>query len=297
MNPPGAESAHGTVGDPRYVEARRVLIDALLALAPHGSAFVVVGAQAVYLRSGEADVAVAPYTTDGDLALDPARLGHEPELEAAMRAAGFRLSLVDGNVAPGIWVATANVGGEDFLVPVDLIVPEGAATGGGRRGARLGPHGKRAARRAVGLEAALVDHSTMTVTALDPADERWVAVEVAGAAALFVAKLHKLHDRVASGRVDRLDDKDAADVVRLMQTTTAGDVAQTFTTLIVHPVAGQPSTDALDHLDELFGRRGRPGIRMASRALRVGMPEERVEAICTAYTARLLDFLGRGAPR
>jgi hypothetical protein len=57
--------------------------------------------------------------------------------------------------------------GDELVIPVDLIVPEGAASGGGRRGARLGPHGNRAARRAVGLEAALVDHSTMTVAALD----------------------------------------------------------------------------------------------------------------------------------
>lgn len=49
--------------DPEYIEARRVLLDALTALAPHASALVVAGAQAVYLRTGEADIAVAPYTT------------------------------------------------------------------------------------------------------------------------------------------------------------------------------------------------------------------------------------------
>jgi hypothetical protein len=46
--------------DPRYVEARRVLLDALTALAPHGAGIIVAGAQAVYLRTGEADIAVAP---------------------------------------------------------------------------------------------------------------------------------------------------------------------------------------------------------------------------------------------
>ncbi|HEY6316400.1 MAG TPA: hypothetical protein VI462_00765 [Acidimicrobiia bacterium] len=73
--------------DPRYVAARRVLLDALVTLAPHGTAVIVVGAQAVYLRTGvgDADITIAPYTTDGDLALDPALLGDEPELEAAMR--------------------------------------------------------------------------------------------------------------------------------------------------------------------------------------------------------------------
>lgn len=46
--------------------------------------------------------------------------------------------------------------GDAVIVPMELIVPEGASTGEGRRGARIPPHGKRAAQRAVGLEAALV---------------------------------------------------------------------------------------------------------------------------------------------
>lgn len=275
--------------DPRYVEARRVLLDALEALAQHGKAVIVAGAQAVYLRTGNAEVAIAPYTTDGDLTLDPCLLGEHPKLEAAMGGAGFRLSRVDGHVEPGVWVAEATANGEEFLVPVDLIVPEGAATGGGRRGARLGVHGKRAARRVLGLEAALVDHSPMTVRALDPADGRALEVEVAGAAALLVAKAHKLHDRVAENRTARLDDKDAADVIRVMQTTSPGDVGATFRTLCAHPIAGGPSGDALAYLEELFGRRGRPGIEMAARALRLGIPEERVETISTAYVGRLLE--------
>src|SRR3990172_12331902 len=57
--------------DPLYVKAREVLLDALEALAPHRSSLVLVGAQAIYLHTGEADVAVAPYTTDADLVIDP----------------------------------------------------------------------------------------------------------------------------------------------------------------------------------------------------------------------------------
>lgn len=112
MNSAGAiPAAIGDV-DPRYVEARRVLLDALTALAPHGRAFVVAGAQAVYLQSA-ADIAVAPYTTDADLALDPTLLQEDPVIEAAMRGAGFDLSLVDGHVEPGIWVASASVRGNE----------------------------------------------------------------------------------------------------------------------------------------------------------------------------------------
>lgn len=77
--------------DARYVAARRVLLDALTALAPHGDAVILAGAQAIYLHTGTAELAIAPYTTDGDLVLNPRRLGDAPELEAGMTAAGFHL--------------------------------------------------------------------------------------------------------------------------------------------------------------------------------------------------------------
>jgi hypothetical protein len=280
--------------DPVYVEARRVLLDALYALAPHGDAVIVAGAQAVYLRTGDADIAVAPYTTDGDLAINPSLLSDAPALEAAMTAADFTLLTHEqGHVEPGVWIAYANANGQDIVIPVDLIVPEGAAGDGGRRGARLGSHGRRAARRAVGLEAALVDHSLMTITALDARDTRSVEAEVAGSAALLVAKAHKLHDRVERGRHDRLNDKDAADVVRIMQTTSAAQVGGTFLRLLEDEVAGQPSRDALSYIQELFGRRGYAGVVMASRSLRGGMPEDRIVTLCTAYTRQLRDSVRR----
>lgn len=75
---------------------------------------------------------------------------------------------------PGIWLKSVLVEGRPVSVPVDLIVPEGAAPPGGRRGVRLGTHGRQAARRAVGLEAALVDNSVMTIETLDPLDFRSV---------------------------------------------------------------------------------------------------------------------------
>ncbi len=75
--------------DPEYVLARRVLLDALEALGDQRDAVVLVGAQAIYLHTGDADLAVAPYTTDGDLALDPSRLMEDPKLAEAFRGAGF----------------------------------------------------------------------------------------------------------------------------------------------------------------------------------------------------------------
>lgn len=67
-----------------------------------------------------------------------------------------------------------------------------------------------------GLEAALVDSSRKSIGALDPAaDPREFIVAVAGPAALLVAKIHKLHDRIDTP--GRLNNKDAHDVYRLLR--------------------------------------------------------------------------------
>jgi hypothetical protein len=289
MSEPSTNTKPSPTTDPGYVEARRVLLDALTALAPHGVGIIVAGAQAVYLRTGDADIAVAPYTTDGDLALDPSLLAETPTLETAMTAAGFHLQ-----TEPGIWLSPAQIDGIEALIPVDLIVPEGVTVGGGRRDARLQGQGSRVARRALGLEAALIDHSQMEITALDPLDKRSVQTKVAGPAALLVAKLHKLRERIATGREDRLRDKDAADIVRIMQTTAPNEIAETLIGLCQDPIAGEPSTAALEYLDELFGRRGRRGIEMATRALRTGIPGTRVEALCVSYANALSRYVRVG---
>jgi len=60
--------------DPRYVRARGVLLDALAALEPHLDAIVPVGAQAIYMRTGDTAMNVVEYTTDADLGISPVEL-------------------------------------------------------------------------------------------------------------------------------------------------------------------------------------------------------------------------------
>lgn len=91
---------HGTarVGDvieqpePIYIAAREVLLDALEALSAQLDAIVMVGAQAVYLRTGEANIAVAPYTTDTDVVLDLSHLDDAPTLVELLNGADFDFS-------------------------------------------------------------------------------------------------------------------------------------------------------------------------------------------------------------
>jgi len=76
--------------------------------------------------------------------------------------------------------------------------------------------------------------------------------------------------------------------MRLMQASSPTEVGATLSRILDHEIAGTATTEALDYLDGLFGRRGRPGIVMAARALRGAMPEDRITALCTAYCAELL---------
>lgn len=170
---------------PEYVAARTVLLDALEALDIQREAIIVVGAQAVYLRTGDAGiVGVAPYTTDADLALAPAWLTAEPHIEDLMGDAGFAQK-----ADPGVWWKTVDIAGRATEVEVDIMVPERYAPNGGRRSVRIPPHDKMVARKAIGLEGSIIDHDVIEVAALDDTDHRHFAVRVAGAAALVVAKL------------------------------------------------------------------------------------------------------------
>ena len=193
--------------DNLIVEARTALLDAVEALTAHKDAVVLIGAQAIYLRTGNATFALAEATKDSDLAIDARTLGEDPRLEEATTAAGFILNPVSKQ--PGAWMSPTGI-------PVDLMVPEYLAGSGSRRGVRIPPHSKHSARRAAGIEAAIVDKAPMTVDALDGSG-RSAIINVAGPAALLVAKLHKIGERV--GSPDRLNDKDAHDAYRLLVAT------------------------------------------------------------------------------
>jgi hypothetical protein len=258
--------------DPEYVAARRVLLDALHALGNHRKAVVLVGAQAIYLHVGPGDMAVAPFTTDGDLALNPTILDDEPILAQALHAAGFDLA-----IRPGTWSLTG--------VQIDLLVPSSMG-GPGRRSARLGPHGTEVARKAKGLEAAIIDNSIIRLAALEAGDTRAFEVAVGGPAALLVAKLHKLAER--QGTPERWAPKDGLDVLRLLRGVDLDQVAARLTALETDPIAGAVTREARTHFQELFAERDAHGAQMAVRAS-AGLEDAAVIALsCEVLARRLL---------
>ena len=262
-----------------YVAARTVLLDVLEALGSQREAIIVVGAQAVYLRTGDAGITgVAPYTTDADLALAPAWLAAEPHIENLMGDAGF-----EQKGDPGVWWKMVDIAGSPTDVEVDVMVPERHAPAGGRRSVRLPPHDKMIARKAIGLEGSIIDHDLIEVAALDDADRRRLTVRVAGPAALVVAKVHKLRDRLAQGKADRIADKDAADVYRIMLSVPVREFLLRLDPLLADETAGPVCREAVDLMAQLFGARGAEGVRMAIDALRVAVPSERVADVCAGF--------------
>ena len=272
--------------DDLYKLAREVLLDALHALEPHLDALVLVGAQALYLHVGEADLAIAPYTSDGDIALDPSRLGEVPPLQAALEQAGFRRRR-RGEV--GVWVTSRPLAsGQHVDVAVDLLVPQGVSPGKGRRAARLAGHDPLAARKVDGLEGALVDRDIVEIGDWEQEHRLPVRVQVAGPAALLCAKLIKIRDRLDSSRSR---DKDALDVVRLLRGVETEPLARRMGKLLNDERSARVAAEALELLARLFGQPDGPGLRMVERAVEGVMDPAEVTAAARLLALDLLEAM------
>lgn len=230
--------------DQHYINARETLLDAAEALEPHSDATILVGAQAVYVHTESDDdsFALSPFTYDADIALDPGLLKNSPEIVDAMSRAGFRLTN-----QPGLYR-------RDGGAQVDLLVPE-VVGGPGRRGARLGVHGNRAAMKVHGLEGALVSHARRKIASLVSDSDRSCSLKVAGPAALLVTKVHKIGERLeapAGHRQAQLS-KDAFDIYRLLRATDTTELAEEFGILQSHKISSCVTSGALSMFQNLFG--------------------------------------------
>ena len=246
------------IHDRNYLDARETLLDAVEALGPHGNAVILVGAQAIYVHTEAEDdsFAISPFTYDADLVLDPELLGDSPAIVEAMSQAGFRLG-----DQPGLY-------SREGLSQVDLLVPE-AVGGPGRRAARLGVHGNRAAMKVRGLEGALVSHEVRKIISLVPGADRSCFLKVAGPAALLVSKVHKIGERLEDSDVRRQEQlpKDAFDIYRLLRAFDTAELASEFGLLQSHEISSRVTSGALSTFGSLFGSRSDMGTRLLVRSV------------------------------
>ena len=265
--------------DENYVKARAGLLDALGALGPLRRAAILVGAQAVYVHTHDydADFAVQPFTYDAGLALNPKLLVSEPKIIEAMQTAGFNLT-----EQPGIY--KRDDGGQ-----VDLLVPQ-AVGGPGNRGARLGIHGNRAARKVHGLEGALVSHIRKEIESLGSGDPRAFAIEVAGPAALLVAKVHKIAERIDDPNRGQSLNKDAFDIYRLLLAVDVQELASEVRRLMEHEVSGEVTATALALFRDLFDSLSAKGTEQVVRHVAGLEDPDSIAASSVSLSRDLLDL-------
>jgi hypothetical protein len=88
--------------------------------------------------------------------------------------------------------------------------------------------------------------------------------ERGGPGALLVAKLHKLGERVTNN--DRVKDKDALDVFRILRAIETQDLAERLVMLRRSPNSQSVTDTALVLLRDLFGASDGDGVLLACRA-------------------------------
>ena len=103
------------------------------------------------------------------------------------------------------------------------------------------------------LKGALVSRRPLTVQALAPGDDRAYEINVAGPAALLVAKMHKLMDRVNADDNRRINSKDAFDVFRLLQAVETMELIDEINLLAAAEVSAEVTAEASARFGELFG--------------------------------------------
>lgn len=221
---------------PEYVAARRALLDILEVLDEQRAGLILVGAQAIYLHAPADQTRQPTFTTDGDLAIAPDLLSEHPDIGQVLVDAGYL-----PHTSPGTFYAPNGIA-------IDLMVPAGSLPPSTRRTAPLPGQGSATARRTAGLELALLDYSPMSINALDPEDHRTTVLNVAGPAALLIAKLVKLAERTAGARKDRVLAKDAADLLRLLRYCDAEAIGSRLATLETQAIAAGPIASALAFL-------------------------------------------------
>lgn len=131
-----------------------------------------------------------------------------------------------------------------------------------------------------------MDRDVRRIGALDPSDSRSFEVAVAGPSALLVAKIYRIQDRASDP--DRRTDKDALDVLRLLQAISTPELVRRLLILLEDARSRAVTLEALEELPELFGHPNAVGCAMAARA---AAPLEDPETIAAAAAALAGDLI------
>lgn len=115
-------------------------------------------------------------------------------------------------------------------------------------------------------------------------------MRVASPAALLVAKLYKLGERQEEPKADRLSDKDAFDVYRLLQLPVA-DLARGMRRLLADDRSAEVAKAARGYLERLFGTPDGLGCVMAGRYVEGVADPETVRLAAASLAQELLRSL------
>ena len=107
-----------------------------------------------------------------------------------------------------------------------------------------------------------------------------------------MSKLHKIADR--ADQADRLGDKDALDVLRLLQGIGTQELADSLQALLAQEVSGEVTRQALDLLLRLFGAEDGTGVEMVVRATEGLDDPAIIRPSCTVLVADLLEAVRGG---
>lgn len=138
----------------------------------------------------------------------------------------------------------------------------------------------------------MADYSVEVVRALDPLDHRVFSVRVAGPAALLVAKIHKLAERVETPA--RLNDKDAHDVYRILRTIDTEELVTGFRRLEADTLSAATTAEAQAFMRDLMAPGPDALISMMAGRAEQGLGEpETVSAATAILTRDLINALKR----
>ena len=123
-------------------------------------------------------------------------------------------------------------------------------------------------------------------------DSRAFSIAVAGPAALLVSKIHKIAERLAEGRAARLDDKDALDVLRLLQAIETARLASSLSVCAHDLMSREVTLEALASLRTLFADQRAAGTAMAVRAAGALADADAIAESCAILASDLLKAVG-----